>query len=178
MCLTLADAGATSVAVCGTQFVSNLMQTTRAFMSVPKNVFSVLSSFDATLDDVQIQQINFGNKSCFLVETSEVKGKFDIAKAEMLKIPKGPLYGHLKSGLKVTLEDGRVIHPEEVVGPSESSRFFLFVCCIVESESVILSNFFSCPQLKRSFMFALKRNTDFIVNSNSLQISEGLRISR
>jgi ribonuclease Z len=34
-----------------------------------------------------------------------------------LGIPAGPLYSRLQSGQSVTLEDGRVIHPSEVLGP-------------------------------------------------------------
>ncbi|MHA1301318.1 MAG: ribonuclease Z, partial [Candidatus Helarchaeota archaeon] len=41
---------------------------------------------------------------------------FDVKKAEKLKIPKGPLWGNLKSGKTVTLKDGRIIKPSQVLG--------------------------------------------------------------
>ncbi|GMM33917.1 tRNase Z [Saccharomycopsis crataegensis] len=51
----------------------------------------------------------------YLVEFEPVRGKFDIKKAIELNIPKGKLYAQLSNGKPVTLEDGRVIQPEEVV---------------------------------------------------------------
>ncbi len=44
-------------------------------------------------------------------------GRFDIEKAKALGIPPGPIYGRLQRGESVTLDDGRVIEPEAVVGP-------------------------------------------------------------
>ncbi len=50
-------------------------------------------------------------------------GRFDREKAENdLGIPPGPKYGQLHAGNPVELEDGRVIHPEEVVGPPRPGR--------------------------------------------------------
>jgi ribonuclease Z len=43
-------------------------------------------------------------------------GRFDPAKARELGIPEGPLWGKLHHGEAVEVE-GRVIHPEELVGP-------------------------------------------------------------
>lgn len=45
-------------------------------------------------------------------------GRFDVEKAKALGIPPGPLFGALQRGQAITLEDGRVIAPEWVVGPS------------------------------------------------------------
>jgi ribonuclease Z len=41
-----------------------------------------------------------------------------VEKAKALGIPSGPLFGALQRGQTITLEDGRVIVPELVVGPS------------------------------------------------------------
>jgi ribonuclease Z len=49
-------------------------------------------------------------------------GTFDVARAEALGIPKGPLYGHLQRGQSVTLADGRTISPHEVLGPPKRGR--------------------------------------------------------
>jgi ribonuclease Z len=49
-------------------------------------------------------------------------GTFDVARAEALGIPKGPLYGHLQRGQPVTLADGRTISPHEVLGPPKRGR--------------------------------------------------------
>ena len=44
-------------------------------------------------------------------------GIFNLEKAEELGIPRGPLYGQLQHGEKVTLPGGRVITPDMVLGP-------------------------------------------------------------
>ena len=50
-------------------------------------------------------------------------GRFDREKAEEeLEIPPGPAYGRLHAGEPVTLDDGRTIHPEQVVGPPRPGR--------------------------------------------------------
>ncbi|WP_284014634.1 ribonuclease Z [Halobaculum litoreum] len=51
------------------------------------------------------------------------KGRFDREKAETeLDIPPGPAYGKLHEGQSVELDDGRVIDPEQVVGPPRPGR--------------------------------------------------------
>lgn len=49
-------------------------------------------------------------------------GRFDIEKAKALKIPPGPVYGKLKQGATVTLEDGRQIDGKELCGELEKGR--------------------------------------------------------
>ncbi len=49
-------------------------------------------------------------------------GRFDPEHAKALGIPEGPLWGKIHKGESVTLEDGRVIAPETLVGPTRSGR--------------------------------------------------------
>jgi ribonuclease Z len=49
-------------------------------------------------------------------------GTFDVARAETLGIPKGPLYGRLQRGESVTLPDGRTIFSHEVLGAPKRGR--------------------------------------------------------
>ena len=44
-------------------------------------------------------------------------GEFLPERAEELKIPKGPLWRNLANGEEVLLEDGSIIHPDQVTGP-------------------------------------------------------------
>ncbi|WP_435065278.1 ribonuclease Z [Halobaculum sp. EA56] len=51
------------------------------------------------------------------------KGRFDREKAEEeLEIPPGPAYGKLHEGESVELDDGRVVDPDQVVGPPRPGR--------------------------------------------------------
>ncbi|HXH12098.1 MAG TPA: ribonuclease Z [Alphaproteobacteria bacterium] len=49
-------------------------------------------------------------------------GTFDVARAEALGIPKGPLYGRLQRGQSIALSDGRTVHPHDVLGPPKRGR--------------------------------------------------------
>src|SRR4051812_17620272 len=49
-------------------------------------------------------------------------GIFDLERAVQLGIPRGPLYGKLQHGERITLPDGRVITPDMVVGPPRPGK--------------------------------------------------------
>jgi ribonuclease Z len=52
-------------------------------------------------------------------------GEFNLKRARELGVPEGPQFGHLQRGQEVTLEDGRVIKPDEVLGPPRPGRKFV-----------------------------------------------------
>ncbi|HUQ83752.1 MAG TPA: ribonuclease Z [Gemmatimonadaceae bacterium] len=49
-------------------------------------------------------------------------GRFNPDLARELGIPEGPMWGRLHRGKRVTLDDGREIDPEQLVGPTRSGR--------------------------------------------------------
>jgi ribonuclease Z len=44
-------------------------------------------------------------------------GMFNVDEAQRLGVPAGPLYGRLQRGETITLEAGRTVRPEQVLGP-------------------------------------------------------------
>jgi ribonuclease Z len=58
----------------------------------------------------------------YRVTEKDRPGKFDLEKAQALKIPSGPIYGKLKQGATITLEDGRQINGRELCGEPEIGR--------------------------------------------------------
>lgn len=54
-------------------------------------------------------------------------GTLDATKAQALGVPNGPALGQLKSGQAVTTPEGRVVHPDEVVGPAQRGKAFAYV---------------------------------------------------
>lgn len=54
-------------------------------------------------------------------------GRFNVEKAITYGVQKGPLWGRLQQGFDVKLPDGRVVKPQEVLGPSRPGRKIVYV---------------------------------------------------
>ena len=65
---------------------------------------------------------------CFAIALQEKirPGRFNLERARELGIPEGPLFGKLQHGETITLEDGRVVPPTEVLGPARSGRRIVY----------------------------------------------------
>ena len=73
------------------------------------------------------------NTAAFVCKLSDVRGKFDVAKAKALGVPPGPIYKKLTAGISVTATDGRVVQPHEVMGSSRIGPVMIVVECPNES---------------------------------------------
>ena len=62
----------------------------------------------------------------FIYETPKKTGKFDVKKAKALGLKQGPVFGILKNGNNVTMDDGTIITPSMVLDEDIPGRF-----CIV-----------------------------------------------
>ena len=62
----------------------------------------------------------------YAVIEKDQPGRFDVEKAREQEIPEGPVYGRLKRGETVTLEDGRVIDGSNLTGPTRTGRKVVF----------------------------------------------------
>jgi ribonuclease Z len=58
----------------------------------------------------------------YALQERDKPGTFDVARAEALGIPQGPLYGRLQKGESVTLPDGRTVYSHDVLGPPKRGR--------------------------------------------------------
>lgn len=68
-------------------------------------------------------------KPCFGYTLTEKPrpGEFYPEKAKELNVPVGPLWSKLQQGDPVTLESGKIVNPDDVLGPKRKGRKFSFV---------------------------------------------------
>jgi ribonuclease Z len=62
----------------------------------------------------------------YAIVEDERKGRFDREQAEELGVPVGPKFSKLHNGESVKLEDGTIVHPEQVVGPPRPGRRLVY----------------------------------------------------
>ncbi len=65
-------------------------------------------------------------------------GKFDLERARELEIPVGPLYSQLQAGNSITLADGRVIEPSDVLGPPRPGKSVTYCLDTRPCENAVL----------------------------------------
>ena len=80
---------------------------------VPRDGYAIVAF---AVDHVRTPALGFA-----LVEEQRL-GRFNPDRARELGIPEGPMWGRLHRGMDVTLDDGRVIGPSELVGPTRPGR--------------------------------------------------------
>ena len=64
-------------------------------------------------------------------------GRFDVEAADALGVPSGPERGLLQSGESVTLDDDRIVTPDEVLGPPRPGRKIVLSGDTAPSETVL-----------------------------------------
>ncbi|MBS9336197.1 ribonuclease Z [Fructobacillus papyrifericola] len=71
----------------------------------------------------------------FRVEEKPHAGELLIDKVRADKIPSGPVYGRLKAGETVTLEDGRVVNGKDYLGPAQPGRVITIIFDTMPTDS-------------------------------------------
>lgn len=77
-------------------------------------------------------------KTCvgYTLEEESRPGIFNPEKAASFGIPAGPLWGKLQKGQDVITEDGKTVHPSDVMGKPRKGRKFSFVTDTLYKESI------------------------------------------
>lgn len=150
--LTLDDAGVENIKVVGPSGVNEYMKATRNFMRQLGSFNTIHDKFDIishrekeiTFHAIPLpnSQTNLCANICYVGETPVIIGKFDVETAVALGVPKGPLFGKLKSGQSITLDDGSVVTPNLVLGETLPSKYFAIICDISQHDIVLQNALF------------------------------------
>lgn len=73
----------------------------------------------------------------FIFREDDLPGRFDLKRAAAAGVRPGPLFGQLQAGNSVTLDDGRVVEPAEVLGATRRGRSIAYMCDTRPSDQVV-----------------------------------------
>jgi ribonuclease Z len=111
----------------------------KKFVRVAQETFKFHNEYELTVHEIEGGQVTTGpgywveaclmDHSIFALGYSLVEedrpGEFNLKRAMELGVPEGPLFGQLQRGKSITLEDGRLIRPQEVLGSARKGRKFI-----------------------------------------------------
>ncbi|MBO8163204.1 MAG: ribonuclease Z [Brevibacillus sp.] len=107
------------------RYTAAILETTRVHLRYPLSV-EIVSPGRYEMEEGYIVECaaaaHRGQAYAYAVEEPERPGAFRDDLARQAGIPPGPLYGKLKRGDTIQLEDGRVFHGESFVGPPQRGR--------------------------------------------------------
>jgi len=112
------------------RFVEAIKETIQFVLTFPVEIHEVEGAGVLCEEEEYVVQAAWANHvipslAYALVEKPR-PGKFYPEKTKALGVPEGPLWSKLQRGHKVKLPDGRVIKPEQVVGPSRLGRKIVY----------------------------------------------------
>ncbi|TVP92560.1 ribonuclease Z [Alkalibacterium sp.] len=123
------------------QYVKMSMKYSQSHFKYPIN-FVEFSGEGVIFEDdqfiVSIKKLNHGIPSYgFRIREKDREG--ELMADELLKagVPFGPLFGKLKGGEQVTLDDGRVINGKEFIGPSQKGRIVTILGDTLKTEKSV-----------------------------------------
>ena len=73
----------------------------------------------------------------YVLIEADIPGKLDPALLRAMGVPPGPLYGKIKRGETIVLDNGTKVEPSSVVGPSRKGRIFVILGDTANSDSII-----------------------------------------
>jgi ribonuclease Z len=110
-------------------FLHAIMETLRFHLTFPIKVIEVKEGIVCNESEYLVRSVWTDHRVPNLAYTileKERPGKFYPAKARSLGVPEGPLWSRLQHGEEVTLDDERVIVPEQVLGPPRRGRKIVY----------------------------------------------------
>lgn len=111
----------------------------------------------------------------YRLEEMERAGKFSPDQARSLGIPQGPLWGKLQRGESISLESGREISPEQVMGPARRGRQIAYVVDTRTTKNI----YRLCREVDIAFMegMFLPEHSEHAEAKGHLTVTEAARIA-
>lgn len=110
----------------------------------------------------------------YICQLVPMPGKMNMVKAKALGVPKGPLLGQLQKGHTVTLENGSVVKPEDVIETPEEGCIFGIIDCPSQS---YFENLVTNKQLASMYEGGSQTKPSIIVHLSPADIVETLEYS-
>jgi ribonuclease Z len=103
-------------------------------------------------------------------------GKFKAKTARGLGVPEGPLWGKLQKGESVTLENGEVVRPDQVLGPMRPGR----AICYAVDTAVTKSLYGLCRNVDMAFLDGMfhPRDQEEADRKLHMTVDEAARIAK
>lgn len=99
-------------------------------LSFPLEVTELSDGDDIRRQDFRVRPFSVDHRGAralgFALVEDERRGRFNPDLARQLGVPEGPLWGRLHRGEAITLDDGRVITAEALVGPTRPGRTVVY----------------------------------------------------
>lgn len=107
-------------------YVTTCLKLSKTFLKYPLHFYEYQDGEEILKTDrfsVTVKKVNHGIDSYgFRIIEADRKGTLDAQALKDLGVPFGPMFGQLKAGKTVTLEDGRVINGKDYIGPDIKGR--------------------------------------------------------
>jgi len=112
------------------RFIESIRETVQFVLTFPVEVYEIEKAGTVCEEKEYVAEAVWANHvipnlAYALIEKPR-PGKFYPEKAKALGVPEGPLWSKLQHGLKVKLPNGRIVKPEEVVGPLRPGRKIVY----------------------------------------------------
>ena len=105
--------------------------------------------------------------AAYICKVSDVRGKFNVARARELGLKQGLMYKKLASGESVTAPNGRVVHPSDVLGEPRLGPTFIVIEC---PDRKHISAVTSHPKLQKEYFSSTGQEMALVVHFSPLEV--------
>lgn len=112
------------------RYIDTALDLSSTRLSYPLEIQELTPGTELQIDawQVKIGLVEHGLPSYgYRLEEPDSPGRLDAERLQRLNVRPGPIYGRLKDGETVTLDDGRVLHGPDFVGPPRRGRHVVIV---------------------------------------------------